>query len=1123
MAEKNIVQIAIMGIDKITKVIEDIEKNAEKSFEQIGTAVESIPDIDIDTNINTENAKTEFQNIEAAIDNVENSIQSIPDPTIDTTQAQTEIQAIETAVKQADSMIQSMPDVEVDGSKAEQNIKNVANATNVVKNAINTIPDPQINAGQAQNEMKKVESAVNQAENAIRSIPDPNIDASKAANNFKDIEQAAERAKNAVKNMPDPNVDASKAKNELKDLEAQAEKAKDAVDAIEGAIGGLIAGGGIKGAVEKALEVSSIQTKIDVAFNIDPKSEKAVKNAISTVKSYGIEAEDALEGVRRQFALNADASDEANSRIVKGAAAIASAYGEIDFTELIQETNEVASELGIADEEALALVNSLLKVGFPPGELDIIAEYGQQLSRAGFNAQEIQAIMAAGVDTNSWNIDNLLDGLKEGRILLAEFGAEVDEGTKKLLEGTGISASQLQSWGRAVAEGGVKGREAMIQVAKALSNVRDETKRNELGVKIFGTMWEDQGDNIIEALLGAEKATGNLSDEVEQLGQDIKKIDKDPAVQFQKAIEDVNKALSPLYSVIATIVSVIAQWASQNPILVSSIIGIATTLGVVIGSIKAFQVAVNAARTAMSLFNTTMKMNPIGLVITAITTLISILGTLDINWKAIGEFLKNLWNKLGELASEIFPKIGEKISEAWEWIKGKTSEIWDGIKEKTVEIWESIKEFFANIWNSIVEAFNWYFETVKENWDIFWGTIKEVVETIWNGIVEFFSWIWETIVGVFNSYIETVKENWEIFWGTIKEIVETIWNGIVEFFNNIWNGIIEVFNLFVNTIKEGWNLAWTFVRDTVIGIWNGIKEFFVNTWEVIKNIFSTAIDAVKNALTIAWNWIAQTTSSVWNGIKNFFTSIWEGIKTVFTTVTGKVKEIIQTAWNRVKNVTENVFGRIRDFFSGIWDKIVSGVTTMKDKFLGAWNAISNGVKKSVNVLIGLINGAITGIEKMINAVAKAINSIPSFDIPNWVPGIGGGKFGLPKIPTVSLPRVPALAEGGIVTRKTMALIGEGRDHEAVIPLNNNVMAKLGAMIGDNIKGGGDSIDYRKLAEAIADALAKTLLPALNNLSPADIRLIVQEMNVSNDYNIVEISRQLKRLIDKARRGKGEGW
>ncbi|MGG3893182.1 hypothetical protein [Geobacillus stearothermophilus] len=287
--------------------------------------------------------------------------------------------------------------------------------------------------------------------------------------------------------------DGNSIKNIKKELEQLSKEAKAAEKSVgdlgvelENVAGALVAGGGIAGAIEKALDVSDLEAKINVAFDVPESSKKAIKEAVRSIEAYGVDAEAALEGVRRQWALNKNASDESNTAIVKGAAAITRAYAGIDFTELIQETHEIASELNISNENALALVNSLLKAGFPPEQLDIISEYGQQLQRAGYTAEEIQAIFAAGIDTGTWNIDNLLDGLKEGRIRLAEFGQGVNKSTAQLLQGTGISAKQLQSWGQAVAAGGEKGKQAMIEVAKALSGVKDETKRNALGVAIFG-------------------------------------------------------------------------------------------------------------------------------------------------------------------------------------------------------------------------------------------------------------------------------------------------------------------------------------------------------------------------------------------------------------------------------------------------------------------------------------------------------------------------------------------------------------------------------------------------------------------------------------------------------------
>ncbi|MDC2864654.1 hypothetical protein [Bacillus sp. BP-3] len=202
-------------------------------------------------------------------------------------------------------------------------------------------------------------------------------------------------------------------RKELSKLSQEAEqtgkKFKELDIDLENMLGAAVAGGGIDKAIETALDSSKLKTKIDISFDVPESSKKSIEQAVRGIEAYGLDGEEALEGVRRQWALNKDASDETNAAIIKGAATIASNYAGIDFNELIQETNEIGTTLGITNEEALGLVNHLLKVGFPPEQLDIISEYGDQMIQAGFSAEEVQAIMEAGIDTKTWNIDNLLD------------------------------------------------------------------------------------------------------------------------------------------------------------------------------------------------------------------------------------------------------------------------------------------------------------------------------------------------------------------------------------------------------------------------------------------------------------------------------------------------------------------------------------------------------------------------------------------------------------------------------------------------------------------------------------------------------------------------------------------
>ena len=137
-----------------------------------------------------------------------------------------------------------------------------------------------------------------------------------------------------------------------------------------------------------------------------------------------------------------------------------------------------------------------------------------------------------------------------------------------------------------------------------------------------------------------------------------------------------------------------------------------------------------------------------------------------------------------------------------------------------------------------------------------------------------------------------------------------------------------------------------------------------------------------------------------------------------------------------------------------WDTVKEKASdtweSVREAFVNAWNGMKAAARSVGNFIIGYYNGIISGVERAVNAVAGAINSLPSIKIPQWVPIFGGNKYSIPNVPSVSFPKIPMLADGGIVQQATLALIGE-RGPEAVIPLD-----RLGGM-GDtyviNVTGG----------------------------------------------------------------------
>lgn len=151
-------------------------------------------------------------------------------------------------------------------------------------------------------------------------------------------------------------------------------------------------------------------------------------------------------------------------------------------------------------------------------------------------------------------------------------------------------------------------------------------------------------------------------------------------------------------------------------------------------------------------------------------------------------------------------------------------------------------------------------------------------------------------------------------------------------------------------------------------------------------------------------------------------------------VAGVVASVISIVETAVVGVKER-WGKVKDFFiqscesvKAIWGGVSSWFSgTVLDPLKNGFKGFANGV---IGFFEGVANGAISGVNKIITGINKI-----SFDVPEWVPVIGGKQFGfnLTKVSTVKLPR---LAEGGVVTSPTRALIGE-RGPEAIVPLKNN--------------------------------------------------------------------------------------
>lgn len=161
-------------------------------------------------------------------------------------------------------------------------------------------------------------------------------------------------------------------------------------------------------------------------------------------------------------------------------------------------------------------------------------------------------------------------------------------------------------------------------------------------------------------------------------------------------------------------------------------------------------------------------------------------------------------------------------------------------------------------------------------------------------------------------------------------------------------------------------------------------------------------------------------------------------------------EWIVNAWGTVSTwLNETVIQPIANFFANLWNGIKLGIDGMISFFTNGFNALVGIVKAPINAVVSIINGAIDGI-----------NSI-GFDIPDWVPIIGGKKF------SVNIPKLPTFATGGFTNGVSIA--GEAGT-EAIISFDSRYRAQnlsywaqagqmLGADYSDYALGGSSGGSY----------------------------------------------------------------
>ena len=294
------------------------------------------------------------------------------------------------------------------------------------------------------------------------------------------------------------------------------------------------------------------------------------------------------------------------------------------------------------------------------------------------------------------------------------------------------------------------------------------------------------------------------------------------------------------------------------------------------------------------------------------------------------------------------------------------------------ELGELIVDGLEWAWFNILIPFaEWTIgEALPASIDLLSGAL-EFLSSVMSVLQPLAAWLWDTFLQPIAKWTG----------GIIVTVLEKLGAGLTAISDWISKNqaLVENLIIIIGSLAAAWGLvnialnAW----NIAIAVWNTIGVIA----SAVTTAFGTAVAFLTSPVTLITLAIGALIAIIVLLIKNWDT----------------VKEVAAKAWDGIKQVWANVSS---------W---------FKTKVL---DPLSNGFKGMVNSVIGFLNGMISGLCSGLNSAIKAVNRL-NVTVPDWVPGIGGKKFGF-NLKTISAPQIPYLAKGAVIPPNApfLAMLGD---------------------------------------------------------------------------------------------------
>lgn len=273
----------------------------------------------------------------------------------------------------------------------------------------------------------------------------------------------------------------------------------------------------------------------------------------------------------------------------------------------------------------------------------------------------------------------------------------------------------------------------------------------------------------------------------------------------------------------------------------------------------------------------------------------------------------------------------------------------------------------------------------------------------------------DDIVSILGNIATIVQK---VFLNIVAPIIDTVGKIIMDFVETVlkplWNAWENVFQSIMGLLSDFLKFA-TPIFSTILDILGPVFELALT---LLRGVFDMVFAAIRGIIERADKTICERV----NNIREFFRNLGEWMEGTFGFKWKNVFETVKNAVKAFRDCVGPIINSLEVIFLGLTN-FISGV------FSGNWRRAWFGVRQIFESIVsGLSHIFKAPLNFMIDGINKFLSGIGKIKIPDWVPGVGGKGF--------SIPKIPRLAKGGIVSASTIANIGEAGT-EAVIPLQRN--------------------------------------------------------------------------------------